>query len=341
MATAKVLPSGRWRILVFDGIENGKKKYKSITADTKYEAELKAALYKSDPSRKKGESGITVSDAIERYINSKTNVLSPATIRGYRQMQRTRYDSIKDVSIYDLDSERMQQFISAITPDASAKSVSNAYGLLSSSVAMFRPDAVFRITLPKKARKRQSAPSDGDIQRLYESADGELKKCIALAAFGSMRRGEICALKYGDINGNAIYIHADIVANENNEYEYKDMPKTAESIRTIVVPSAVTEMLGIGKADDFIFKFPPHWITRHFINLRNSLKLNIRFHDLRHYYASIGAVLGIPDIYTARSGGWRPNSPVMKEVYQNNMHEAEMLYSGVLTDHFSRIIHEK
>lgn len=342
MATAKVLPSGRWRILVFDGIENGKKKYKSITADTKDEAELKAAVYKSDQSRKNSKAGITVEDAVKRYIDSKVSVLSPATIRGYRQMERTRYDSIKDVNINDLDSEQMQKYISSVAQDgASAKSVANAYGLLSSAVAMFRPDAVFRITLPKRAHKRQSAPSDADVQRLYEAADGELKKCIALAAFGSLRRGEICALKYGDVNGRSINIHADMVANEKNRFEYKDMPKTAESVRTVMMPQDIIDMIGNGEPDDYIFPFNPNWITKNFIILRNKISINIRFHDLRHYYASIGAALNIPDIYTARSGGWRPNSPVMKEVYQSTMHKSEMLYSGVLNDHFSRIIHEK
>lgn len=339
MATARKLASGKWRILVFDRMENGKRKYKSFVADTKNDAELAAKLYLKDPARNKDKSDISVKDAIERYINSKTNVLSPSTIRAYRQMQRTRYDSINGESIYKLDSERMQKYISAIAAtDISAKSVSNAYGLLSSSVAMFRPDAVFRITLPKKSRKRQNAPSDKDVQILFERANGDLKTCIALSAFGSMRRGEICALKHGDVNGCAVYVHADIVANENNEYEYKDMPKTAESVRTINLPQNIIDMLGDGKPDEFIFSFPPHWITRNFINLRNDLGINIRFHDLRHYYASIGAALGIPDIYTARSGGWKPNSPVMKEVYQNNMHDAEMLYSEILNDHFSSII---
>ena len=340
MATARKLPSGKWRVLVFDGMVDGKKKYKSITGDTKGDAEMKARQYLNDPSRKAGSSDVTVKDAIERYISSKTNVLSPATIRGYRQMQRTRYDSINDVSIYKLDSEKMQKYISSISADASAKSVSNAYGLLSSSVAMFRPDAVFRITLPKKARKRQNAPSDGDVQKLYESANEKLRICIALAAFGSMRRGEICALKHGDVNGCCISVHADMVANEDNKFEYKDMPKTSDSIRDVLLPQNVIDMLGTGEPDDFIFSFNPNWITKNFILLRNSVGISIRFHDLRHYYASIGAALNIPDIYTARFGGWRPNSPVMKEVYQNNMQAAEMLYSEKMNAHFSSIIKE-
>jgi integrase len=205
---------------------------------------------------------------------------------------------------------------------------------------MFRPDAVFRITLPKKARKRQNAPSDGDVQKLYESANEKLRICIALAAFGSMRRGEICALKHGDVNGCCISVHADMVANEDNKFEYKDMPKTSDSIRDVLLPQNVIDMLGTGDPDDFIFSFNPNWITKNFIILRNSVGISIRFHDLRHYYASIGAALNIPDIYTARFGGWRPNSPVMKEVYQNNMQDAEMLYSEKMNAHFSSIIKE-
>ena len=88
MATARVLPLGKWRCLVFVGKgDDGKRKYKSFTADNKNDAELAAKLYLSDPDRKKKSNSITVKDALERYITVKTGVLSPATIRGYRQMQ--------------------------------------------------------------------------------------------------------------------------------------------------------------------------------------------------------------------------------------------------------------
>ena len=74
MATARVLPSGQWRCLVFDGMENGKRKYKSFTAATKNDAELQAKQYLADPSRKSRDRKLTVKDAIERYISSKEGV---------------------------------------------------------------------------------------------------------------------------------------------------------------------------------------------------------------------------------------------------------------------------
>ena len=118
MATARVLPSGQWRCLVFDGMENGKRKYKSFTAATKNDAELQAKQYLADPSRKNREQKLTVKDAIERYISSKEGVLSPSTIYGYRRMQRNRYESIGKLKIQELTSEDMQKFMIGYDDDS-------------------------------------------------------------------------------------------------------------------------------------------------------------------------------------------------------------------------------
>ena len=67
MATAKKLPSGKYRCLIFVGMENGKRKYKSFTADTKREAERMAVNYQTDLEDKQ----YTVSEMISRYIKSK------------------------------------------------------------------------------------------------------------------------------------------------------------------------------------------------------------------------------------------------------------------------------
>lgn len=340
MATAKKLPSGRYRVLVYIGNDdNGKKRYKSFTADTKKQAEMDAAQYMNDPSRKDRDDSLTVKSAIDRYINAKEGVLSPSTIYGYRRMQRNRYGLIEAKNIFDLTSEDMQKFISATSADCSAKYTANVYGLLSSSVSMFRPDVTFKVTLPKRVHKKQTAPSSDNVQELFNSADDEMKLCISLAAFCSMRRGEICALKYRDIlPDGGIYVHADMVTDNDNVYHYKDMPKTSESVRVTYAPEKVMNMIGNGEPDEYIVKKPPYAITKRFIQLRNKLCLDIRFHDLRHYYASVGAALGIPDIYISDFGGWRRGSPILKETYQNTMEDMSKNYSEKLKKHFSGLI---
>ena len=342
MATARKLPSGNWRVRCYSGKDlSGKKKYVSFTADTKKAAELMAAKYMAEENHeRRTETDITVSEAINRYITAKTGVLSPATIRGYRVQERLYYKAICDIKVKSLTTESMQLYLSGLTAEEySAKTISNAYGLLTAAVSMFRPDAVFRVTLPKKIPSRRKSPSDQDVQRLFQAADGELKICIALAAFGSMRRGEICALKHSDISGNVISVHADLVMDERSHYVYKEMPKTSDSVRTVVVPKEVIRLIPKGDPDEYIIKAIPNTITRWFTNLCKRQDLTgIRFHDLRHYYASIAAVLGIPDVYLSDFGGWKRGSGVMKEIYQNIIDSASKEYSDRMAEHFSNLV---
>lgn len=340
MATARKLPSGSWRCQVYTGRDqNGKQIRVSFTAPTKREAELQAAQFAADNTGNKPiDRNLTVKEAIERYITAKTQVLSPSTIRAYRSYQRTHYEGIGAKSVFKLSTEDMQLFVSGLTGKVSAKTAANVYGLLSSSIALFRPDTIFRVTLPKRKKERHESPSDDLVAELFKRADPELKKCIALAAFGSLRRGEVCALRYQDIKGNTIFVHADMVMDENGNWVYKDIPKTSESNRQIIIPDELIDMIGDGPDDDYVISINPGRVSDRFIKLKKRIGYDVRFHDLRHYFASIGAVIGIPDTYLSMFGGWRPDSPVMKNVYQNVISDERTKFASIMTNHFSSVI---
>lgn len=339
MPTAKRLPSGSYRVQVFSHKDGqGKRHYESFTAPTKKEAELAAAQWKNQKDRH-NKTDLTVKEAIEGYINAKEGVLSPSTIRGYRIQLDNNYKSIENFKIKKLNSEILQLFVSGLAGEVKPKSVANIYGLLSSSLRFYEPNAVYYVTLPKRPKNRNTAPSDEDIKRLFEAAPEELKKCIALAAFTSMRRGEIFALTYGDLDGNIIHVTKDMVQAYDKSWKIKDIPKTEESARDVTVPDKVLELLGSGKPNEHIIKYKnPTSATRVFTRIRDKLEMTIRFHDLRHYFASIGAVLGVPDTYLADFGGWRRGSGVMKEVYQNNIIPMSEAYSKKMSEHFNNVI---
>ena len=201
------------------------------------------------------------------------------------------------------------------------------------------PDSTFKVTLPKNINKRPVSPSDEDIQALFKEASPELKKCIALAAFGSLRRGEICALTYGDIDGNVIHVTRDVVQDLNSTWILKDFPKTSDSIRDAVYPDEIIELLGTGNKNEKIIKYAnPGSITQGFTKLRNRMGLNVHFHQLRIYFCSIGAVLGIPTNYLEDFGGWRRGSNVMKQVYQNSIENKSKEYSDIMRDHFKKLL---
>ena len=338
MPTAKKLPSGTWRVRVYSHSDpDGKQHYKTITAPTKQEAESLAAKWKAKANRLE-QTDLTIKEAIDGYITAKSGVLSPATIHGYRSLERNYFDGIGHIRIKKLNNAVIQTFISDLSVKVSAKTVSNIYGLLTAAIALYAPEMTFKVKLPTKSKKRRVAPSDAQILALFNSASPNLKKAIAFAAFTSMRRGEICALKYADIDGNRAHVHADIVHSPHGGWIYKPTPKTSDSDRFVMLPDIILELIGTGAPDDYVVPLRPDTITQEFCELRDVLGLPYHFHDLRRYFASKTAALQIPDAYIETFGGWRAGSGVMKEVYQSQMDQEADVYAQKITQCFDKMV---
>lgn len=66
----------------------------------------------------------------------------------------------------------------------------------------------------------------------------------------------------------------------------------------------------------------------------------IRFHDLRHYSASIQHALGIPDAYIMQRGGWQTDG-VLKSVYPHAMSDRQEEMNTRTNAHFSELCNTK
>lgn len=339
MATARRQPSGQWKCRVYSHTDaDGKKHYRAFTAPTKAEAEQAAAEF-SGSSDRAARVDLTVREAISGYIKAKEGVLSPSTIRGYRRMERNNYKSIAHLKIRKLTTEMMQTFVSNLSRDMSAKSVKNVYGLLTAAIGLYLPDKTFHVKLPTRNARREILPTDDQVILLYRKAPLWLRICIGLAAYCGLRRGEVSALKYKDIYNGCIHVHADMVQDDRGKYHYKEIPKTTDSVRTVPLPQGLADLIGSGDPEDYIIDRYTGSITAMFDELRDSLGItDVRFHDLRAYYASKCAALGVVDLYTARTGGWSKSAETMKRYYQREMTELTAQYAGLVTGHFSELI---
>lgn len=334
MAKAKKLPSGNWRVRVYSHTSaDGKKHYESFTARTKAEAEMMAAKFANDNERKRVED-LNVKEAVQAYINLNEKTLSPSTIYGYHK-DLNRMEPIWSVRIRKITSRDIQGLILIlIQKGLSPKTIKNTYGLLRSSLTFSGIDKNFMIHLPSTAKKAPDAPEKAQIVELYEMASDKMKIAIALAAFHSLRRGEIAALKYKDLKKDTLTIHADMVWGIDNKWHYKSVPKTDTSIREAYLPPSLIQLIGKGHPEEYIIGINPNSIGENFRRLKKKVGIDIRFHDLRHYFASLAVVVGVPDIYAAKLGGWRNNSPVLKEVYQNNMVSMSKHYAKMIADEY-------
>ena len=339
MANAKKLPSGKWRVLAYEYTDGSKKRhYKSFTASTKKEAEYMAAEYLSGKFYQ--PENCTLYEAITRYIESKEGVLSPSTIRGYLGLQKNYFQEIGSTSLKDLNNTSLQFWISDLSKKVSPKTVRNAHGLMAAVLDMFAPDFKLKTTLPAKKKPDIYCPSDEDIIKLLKHIEGtELEIAVLLAAFGTLRRGEICALTAEDITGNRISVNKSMVMNADGKWIIKQ-PKTYGSYREVEMPPFLISKITRGKISGRIISCTPAAITTRFERALKSTALPpFRFHDLRHYSASIMHAIGIPDQYIMERGGWVSDN-VMKSVYRNTISPEKERQKQKLFSHLETMQHE-
>lgn len=327
------LPSGSFRVQVYDYTDvNGKKHYKSFTAPTKKQAQAFAAEWKANRDQK-GPEDLTVHDAVGKYLDVKKSVLSPSTVRGYEGLQRNYFsDDFGRRKLNELTSPIIQLWVSTLSAKLSPKTVRNAYALLTASLDMFYPDFHVQATLPAKKRPELYCPSDEDVKKLLKHIKGtELEIAVLLAAFGPLRRGEICALEDTDIHGNTITVNKSMVQGPDGAWVIKQ-PKTYGSYRDVEFPDFVIER--ISGINGRIIKATPSRITGRFIKAIESTDIpRFRFHDLRHYSASIMHAIGVPDQYILQRGGWISDS-VMKSVYRNVIDLEAAKQNKKINEHF-------
>lgn len=338
MATPKKLPSGSWRCQVYDYTdEKGKKRYKSITASTKKECQLLAAEFSANKQRI-SKSNLTVAEALEEYISIKKTVLSPTSVRSYDSMRKNRFSMLNNLPIHNLTNSDVQKWVNALSKELTSKSVHNTYGYLTTVLDMFAPEIRIKAKLPRKQKPDLYVPSDSDVKQILTLVEGtDLEIAILFAAFGPLRRGEICALTSDDIHENTVTVSKSMVRDAQNHWVIKE-PKTDSSYRTVIMPDFVIDR--IKDIDGPLIKVKPDTLTEQFERIFKKTDVpKFRFHDLRHYSASIMHAIGIPDQYIMQRGGWSTDG-VMKAVYRNAIDDQTKKMNVKINNYFNQISHE-
>lgn len=326
MPKAKKQKNGKWRCQLYlgDKIVDGKRKQilKSFTASTRAEAEDLAAAYRMEHG-KRSVADMSVHEAMRRYIEAKGSVLSETTLRAYESQAEHYYGPIDEIRIRDLTQEDVQKWLSEFSVDHSRATAKKAASFLNSALKMFGAgfDAS-QITHKAEARRDVYVPTTDEVWALYDAADkADLKKAIMLAAFGGLRRGELCALTMEDIDFQkcTVSVTKDMILTRSKDWVIKQMPKTDTSVRTVHMPGFALSELRTGT-----ISMTPDQITSAFQKLSHrACGLSYGIHTLRHFFASQLHYAGIPQRTIERMGGWRPGSPVLASIYQNSIADQE------------------
>lgn len=337
MATAKQLPSGAWRVRVYD---KELKKQVSFTSQLegkagKAEAELMAREYVLG-KRQKQEKGRTVGECIDEYIALKENILSPPTISGYRKERRNSLAELCEIPLSELTANKIQAYINKLSLYKSAKTIRNAHGLLVSVLHIYAPNMRISTTLPKVQKKIKQLPTVQEVMRVVVGSEIELP-CL-LAMWCSLRMSEVRGVRKSDIKDGVLTIQNTIVTADGENIE-KQQTKTIESTRQIKLPERILQLINeLPKEQIYITLLSGQAIYKRFSRLLEANGVqHMTFHDLRHMNASVMLALNIPDKYAMERGGW--SSPhVMKSVYQHTFSAERKAADEKIDNYFNEVL---
>ena len=254
MMKIEKLPSGSYRI---------RKMYKgkTYTVITDYKPTQKEAIQllaeKLDKTPAAKSEHLTFRVASEKYIEMKSNVLSPRTIKEYTETPSRLSDSFNELLISDITQQDIQKEINTLAKNKSPKTVRNYHGFISAVISAFRPDMKIYTTLPQKRKSEPYIPSDDDVKCILDCAKGTVYEIpIVLACYG-LRRSEICALTIDDVDGDTVSINKALVLDKDKNWVVKTT-KTTASTRTIVIPSHIADLI---RTQGYVYNGHPNNIT--------------------------------------------------------------------------------
>lgn len=339
MANAKKLPSGSWRVNAFIGVdENGKQIRKSFTAPTKREAELMAAQYLTKKHHEAAPENMTLGQAIDKYIESKSNILSPSTIRGYRSIERNLNEAFRALPVAVLDNKTIQTAVNQYALNHSPKTVKNALGLIEAVLSVYQPDLRLHISTPQKIKPELYIPTTEEVEKILQYVHGtNYEVPVMLAAFMGLRRSEIVALQWEDIDleKRTMRVHRAVVMGDDNQWHEKTT-KTTASTRVLSMPKPVVEILqSTQKKQGLVCQIQAATITSKFPDRVMDAGVHpFNFHCLRHYYASVLLSLNIPNKYAQQRMGHATDN-MLKSVYQHLMEEKKTETDAAIDEYFN------
>lgn len=340
------LPSGKWRCRV---MVDGQKI--TVVEDDPLVAHAKAIAAKAgilEEKQQKKTKTISLHDAIVDYIENRSEVLSPATIRGYHVILDNRFPALMKMQIKNIDEDAIQEAINADAKVVSYKTLRNAVGLVLAVVTRYKPINPKLLRFPQR-QKKEHAYLDGDqIVKLIFACDGDYAEIpILLGLWLGMRRSEIMGLQWESVDFERSKIHVDhsLVFDKDDTPIIKTAMKTETSNRVLDCPQYIIKKLEAYQPDPEkrhgqIFKMG---INTPYENLERICKREgipfVGIHGLRHTNASVMLSLGIVDKIAMARGGWS-SKETMERVYQHLFSSDKAAADTAINQYFESLISE-
>ena len=309
--TPRQLPSGKWFIQL-------RAEGQSVTEDTEALCVAKAqAIRAGFVEQKKKAPNKTLRQAIDDYTASKSDILSPATIRGYNTIRNNRFKTVMDKPI---DSIRnWQKICNEEASLCSAKTLKNSWGLMT-PVLRYNGLDVPDVSLPPVVLNARPWLDPDQIKIFVDAVHGTNCEIPALLALHGLRRSEICALTWEeniDLEKKQFLVSGAIVPNTEHKMVRKNTNKNASSRRyvPILIDNLYIALEAVEEKSGPVVTCNPNTIRVQVNKVCKKLGFPlVGTHGLRHSFASLAHHIGMPEKEAMCIGGWS-NYDTMHKIY--------------------------
>jgi integrase len=328
---------GTWYLRVYD--RTAEKQLRRTVRGTKRQAETELARFVAEveAGNRPLSGALTVDQYLERWLAHVAPSLQPGTVRSYRGRASGLKKEIGAVRLSRLTAHRVDQmYAKLLAGGMSPATIKMHHAVLASALHqavkwdLVPKAATDNASPPKVVRYRAAAPDVDVVRTLVEKADETnpvLSAAIMLAAVTGCRRGELCGLRWSDIDRERRLLHVrrsvklEAASNRVSVGPTKTHQERVVSLDDVMLAVLETHRVRVEEwaedarvtvhTDGYILTYDPTGstptnpdvITRAFVRLTDRVGVACRFHDLRHFTATQLIAAGVdPSVVSGRLG---------------------------------------
>jgi integrase len=310
-----------WRVTVYAGRDpiTGKKALRRLTVrGTKRDAEMARHQLVVDVLKDRPNPEGTFGQLLDQWFALKQRDFSASTVKTTRGMINSRLKPalgpipLKNLRPPDIDAFYGSLSAAGLSPGYVQRFHGIVHAALGQAVkwGVLERNSADAATPPAVPPSNITPPRTDDVAALMAKAEPDLSAFVRVAATTGTRRGQVCGLRWADINwGAGTVTFSRAVVTAEGGVVVKPIGKTKKSTRQVSLGARTLEVLlahrqrmvdraeacGTGLANDaYVFSDHPQGLTpwrpegtsKRFRRARDRAGLTGRLHDLKHFAAT-------------------------------------------------------